>query len=87
MIVTEQLIINDKQFTKTYSNQNMMIERDGVQYSEAIDPTEFGRTYTETDIPIEPVDPTAEAEKKAETDLTVSDTLEMLGELGVDVSD
>lgn len=87
MIVTEQLIINDKQFTKTYSNQNMMIERDGVQYSEAIDPTEFGRTYIETDIPIEPVDPTAEAEKKAETDLTVSDTLEMLGELGVDVSD
>lgn len=87
MIVTEQLIINDKQFTKTYSDQNMMIERDGVQYSEAIDPTEFGRTYTETDIPIEPVDPTAEAEKKAETDLTVSDTLEMLGELGVDVSD
>ena len=87
MIVTEQLIINDKQFTKTYSNQNMMIERDGVQYSEAIDPTEFGRTYIETDIPIEPVDPTAEAEKKAETDLTVGDTLEMLGELGVDVSD
>lgn len=87
MIVTEQLIINDKQFTKTYSDQNMMIERDGVQYSEAIDPTEFGRTYTETDIPIEPVDPTAEAEKKAETDLTVSDTLEMLNDLGVDTND
>jgi hypothetical protein len=31
----------------------MMIERDGVRYSEAIDPAEFGRTYTETDEPIE----------------------------------
>ena len=59
MIIPEQLRINDKQFTKTYSNQNMMIERDGVQYSEAIDPSEFGRTYTETDIPVEaePIDP------------------------------
>ena len=53
-----------------------MIERDGVQYSEAIDPTELGRTYTETDIPIE-----------GETGLTVSDTLEMLSEMGVDASD
>ena len=41
----------------------------------------------ETDIPIEPVEPTDEAKQKAETDLTISDTLEMLGELGVDVSD
>ena len=65
MIVTEQLIINDKQFTKTYSDQNMMIERDGVQYSEAIDPTEFGRTYTETDIPIDPVEESDEIEQKA----------------------
>ena len=54
MIKTEQLTINNKQFTKTYSDADFMIERDGVQYSEAIDPSEFGRTYTETDIPIEP---------------------------------
>ena len=87
MIISEQITINDRQFTKTYSGSGFMIERDGVQYSEAIDPAEFGRTYTETDIPIEPVEPTDEAKQKAETDLTVSDTLEMLGELGVDVSD
>jgi hypothetical protein len=31
----------------------MMIECDGVRYSEAIDPAEFGRQYTETDEPIE----------------------------------
>ena len=53
MIVTEQLTINDRQFTKTYSDSGFYIERDGAQYSEAIDPAEFGRTYTETDIPIE----------------------------------
>ena len=76
MIKTEQLIINYKQFTKSYSDSGYMIERDGVQYSEAIDPTELGRTYTETDVPIE-----------GETGLTVSDTLEMLSEMGVDVND
>jgi len=53
MIKTEQLTINEKQFTKTYSSSDFMVERDGVQYSEAIDPSEFGRTYTETDIPVE----------------------------------
>ena len=34
---------------RTYSDSSMMIERDGVRYSEAIDPAELGRTYTETD--------------------------------------
>ena len=53
MIITEQLTINDRQFTKTHSDSGFMVERDGAQYSEAIDPAEFGRTYTETDIPIE----------------------------------
>lgn len=52
MILTESLTINNKQFTKTYSSSGFMVERDGVQYSEAIDPSEFGRTYTETDIPV-----------------------------------
>ena len=76
MIITEQLTINDRQFTKTYSDSGFMVERDGAQYSEAIDPAEFGRTYTETDIPIE-----------GEGDLTVTDALEMLSEMGVDVND
>ena len=53
MIIAEQITINDRQFTKTYSDSGFMVERDGAQYSEAIDPAEFGRTYTETDIPIE----------------------------------
>ena len=88
MIITEQITINNRQFTKTYSDSGYMIERDGAQYSEAIDPIEFAseRIYTETDLPIEG-EGKSEVEQKAETDLTVSDTLEMLGELGVDVSD
>lgn len=40
---------------RTYSDQNMMIERDGVRYSEAIDPAELNRQYIETDEPIEAV--------------------------------
>lgn len=76
MIIAEQITINDRQFTKTYSDSGFMVARDGAQYSEAIDPAEFGRTYTETDIPIE-----------GEGDLTVTDALEMLSEMGVDVND
>lgn len=52
MIKTEQLQINGKAFVRTYSDQNMMIEREGLVYSEAIDPVGSGRTYTETDMPI-----------------------------------
>ena len=66
MIVTEQLTINDRQFTKTYSDSGFMVERDGAQYSEAIDPIEFAseRIYTETDIPIEG-EPISDIEQKA----------------------
>lgn len=40
------------ELTRTYSDAGMMIERDGVRYSEAIDPAHLGRVYTETDEPI-----------------------------------
>ena len=53
MIVTENLTINGKAFIRTYSDSGYMVERDGVRYGEAIDPAELGRTYTETDEPIE----------------------------------
>lgn len=42
---------------KAYSDQNMMIERDGAMYSEADDFAYQQRVYTETDIPID-IDPT-----------------------------
>ena len=56
MILGEELIINGRDFVKTYSSKGFMIEREGVQYGEAIDPAEFNREYTETDIPIEEVE-------------------------------
>ena len=49
MVATERLAIIGKYFVKTYSDAGYMVERDGVRYSEAIDPAEFGRVYTETD--------------------------------------
>lgn len=51
---------------RTYSDRNMMIQKDGTEeiYSEAVDVENSGFTYTETDIPIEG-DPSAEIEQKA----------------------
>lgn len=51
MIIKEYL--NDETLIKQYSDLGMMIERDGVRYSEAIDPVGLGREYIETDEPIE----------------------------------
>lgn len=56
MIITEELTINGRDFIKTYSDAGYMVERNGVRYSEAIDPAEFGRTYIETDEPIETIE-------------------------------
>lgn len=53
MMKTEILMISEMSFVKTYSDTGMMIERDGVQYEEAIDPSNLNREYTETNIPIE----------------------------------
>lgn len=81
---------------RTYSDVNVMIQKDGTEeiYSEAIDVENSGFTYIETDIPIEgetgvqiiantliPIKP------EPTDDLTVTDTLEMLGEMGVDVDE
>lgn len=53
MIIRENINIGGRAFVRTYSDLGMMVERDGVRYSEAIDPAEFGRVYTETDEPVE----------------------------------
>ena len=34
---------------RTYSDAGLMIERDGVRYTEAIDPANLNRTYTEVE--------------------------------------
>ena len=55
MIITEYFKTREDGvvLNRTYSDKGMMIERDGVRYSEAVDPAEFNRQYTETDEPIE----------------------------------
>lgn len=58
MIVTEYYMTRDDGvvLNRTYSDEGFMVERDGVRYSEAIDPAEFGRQYIETDEKIEPIE-------------------------------
>lgn len=47
MIRVDEVNINGKRYKKTYSDTHC-IERDGVEYSEAIDPVDSDRTYTES---------------------------------------
>ena len=53
MIKTELITVDNRQLRKTWSDAGFMIERDGAVYSEAVDPVEFDRVYTETNIPVE----------------------------------
>ena len=77
MIVTEYYRTREDGvvLNRTYSDSSMLIERDGVRYSEAIDPAELNRQYTETDEPVEIV--TEEA--------TAEDYQNALREMGVEV--
>ena len=53
MIIQTTKEINGVLYDYTYSDSGYMIERDGVRYSEAVDPIDSGRVYTETDEPID----------------------------------
>ncbi len=66
MLVKENMEIGGRAFVKTYSDAGFYIERDGVRHSEAIDPADIPRTYTETDEPISPTEETDEIAQKAE---------------------
>lgn len=62
MIITEFYKVREDGVVldRTYSDRGMMIERDGVRYSEAIDPAVLGRQYIETDEPVEVIEEEAE---------------------------
>ncbi len=47
MIVTENFKVGERDFIRTYSDAGRYVVRDGVSYSEACDPAELGRQYTE----------------------------------------
>lgn len=51
MIKTETFEKNGRTLVRTYSDAGHIIQQNGtgVVYSEAVDPVEMGRTYTETD--------------------------------------
>lgn len=60
MIVTENFKVGESDFIRTYSDTGRFVVRDGIEYSEACDPAEFGRQYTEGDLM--PVDDSEAAE-------------------------
>ena len=65
MIITETVTIRNRDFIRTYSDENRYVVRDGVSYSEAIDPIGTGRVYTEGEIMPEEVTDMTEVEAKA----------------------
>ena len=54
-IVQEHFLVGERDFVRTYSDSGYLIHGGSPEgdYSEACDPAEFNRTYTETNIPIE----------------------------------
>ena len=67
MIIQTTKEINGVMYAYAYSDSSYMIERDGVRYSEAVDPLDSDRVYTEKDelIEIETDDATAEDYREA----------------------
>ena len=64
MVIQTTKEINGVTYDYTYSDSGYIIERDGELYSEAVDPLNSGRLYTETDKLIE-TDELSETEEKA----------------------
>lgn len=58
MIQTETLTINNHELIRTYSDAGFKIRKNGTDeiYDEAIDPADSGRTYSETDEPVDASD-------------------------------
>jgi len=54
-IVQEHFLVGETDFIRTYSDAGFKVHGGMPEgdYDEACDPAEYGRTYTETDIPIE----------------------------------
>ena len=66
MLVRENTEIGGRVFVKTYSDGGFYIERDGKKYSEAKDPANIQREYTETDEPIPPAEEPDETKLKSD---------------------
>ena len=75
MIIQTTKEINGVMYDYAYSDSGYMIERDGVRYSEAVDPLDSNRVYTETNEPIE----------RGTDEVTAEDYQNTLNEFGVEV--
>ena len=75
LIIQTTKEINGVMYDYAYSDSGYMIERDGLRYSEAVDPLDSGRVYTETDEPIE----------IGADEATMEDYQDALKEFGVEV--
>lgn len=72
MIVQTHFDVNGRDFVRTTSDSGCYVVRDGVSYSEACDPAELGRTYTEGDLkPPEEQDTEELTDKAAAYDILV----------------
>lgn len=50
MIIQEHFDVNGQDFIRTYSDAGRYVVRGDVEYEEACDPADLGRTYTEGDV-------------------------------------
>ena len=75
MIIQATKEINGVMYDYAYSDSGFMIERDGVRYSEAVDPLDSGMVYTETEEPIE----------NGTDEATAEDYQEALKKFGVEI--
>ena len=84
MVIRENIMINEREFVRSYSDEGRYLLRDGVAYSEAVDPAEYAeeRVYTEGEVMTD--------EDAAEMDsdtATIEDYQAALTEMGVSLDD
>lgn len=70
MIITETVKLNRKSYRKQYSDSGFYLLRNAVLYTEAIDPIDSDRVYTETDIEI-PKEPDTPEQRLQRVEKTV----------------
>lgn len=57
--------LNNKDFIYTYSDKFVYIEREDVEYVDAVDPVGFNREYAETNVPL-PIEVIASIKEQVE---------------------
>jgi hypothetical protein len=84
MVIRENIMINERAFVRSYSDEGRYLLRDGVAYGEAIDPAEYAeeRVYTEGDVMSDD-----DAEGLVSNTATVEDYQAALTEMGVSLDD